>query len=508
MQTSMVQRSPFSRLLPLALFAAALGFCPIAWGLTDEDPARLNIVVIMADDWGQGDASCYNPDSRTPMPHVDRLAREGMRFTDAHSPSAVCTPTRYGLLTGRYAWRTHLKSGVLWNGYTRALIEPDRATLATVLRANGYHTAAIGKWHLGWDWASTTDAPVTASSFDHVAYDAPVTNGPLESGFAYSYLIPASLDMEPYVWLETDRVVEAPTDRTPGSSRRWSGGGGYWRAGAIAPGFDFEDVLPTIAEQSVAVIEQRATANRRGDSQPLFLYVPLASPHTPWVPTPEWQGATDVGWYGDFVTQTDWAIGRILAALDRTGMTDNTLVIVTSDNGSHWPAQQIEKWNHRANLNWRGQKADIYEGGHRVPFIVRWPGVVAPGAVTDQLACLTDIFATCMTAAGVARPQGCAPDSVDLTPVLRGEVGSGSVRDHCVHHSLNGTFAIRSGDWKLIVDNLGSGGFTAPRNVKPDADGPGGQLYNLAEDPGETTNVWNDHPEIVSRLHDQLRAIQ
>ncbi len=455
-----------------------------------------NIVVILADDLGYGDvrANNYSPlpydgQSKIPTPCVDRLAGEGIRFSDAHTPSAVCTPTRYGLLTGRYCWRSRLKSGVL-GGYSEPLIETDRPTIASMLNRRGYRTGCIGKWHLGLGWVTKDGQTAKA---DNVDWSAPVTHGPQSLGFDYSYIIPASLDMDPYCWLENGRTVEAPIGRTPGSKRRWDGGGGFWRAGPIAPSFDFTDVLPTITSKAVDFVK------RQDKNSPFFLYVPLTAPHTPWMPTDEFRGRTPVDWYGDFVAQVDASIGRIVEALDHAGFGDETLLIVTSDNGSHWPTEQIEKFGHRANGSWRGQKADIHEGGHRVPFVCRWPGRIEPGSRSDQTICLTDLMATCAAAVGLALPADAGQDSYNLLPAVLNPESDKPIREAVVHHSAQGLFAIRQGPWKLI-DGLGSGGFTAPRQIEPEPGGPKGQLYNLDDDPTEQDNLWSEHPDIVARL--------
>ncbi|MCK4872931.1 MAG: sulfatase-like hydrolase/transferase [Phycisphaerales bacterium] len=452
-----------------------------------------NIVYILADDLGYGDLRCLNPDSKVPTPNMDRLASAGICFTDAHSPSAVCTPTRYGILTGRYCWRTRLKSGVLWNGYARALIDPGRETVASLLRKHGYHTGCVGKWHLGFDWASTDGAPVTANNHDNVDFGRPVTRGPGDLGFDYSCIVPASLDMDPYCWIENHRAVEIPTVKDPGSKRVWSGGKGFWRTGLRSPSFQFNEVLPTIAKKSVDYIGERAA-----DGKPFFLYVPLASPHTPWVPNESFRGKSHAGIYGDFVHETDWAVGRILDALDRHGLTQNTLVIMTSDNGSHWPVKQIEQYDHRANHIYRGQKADIWDGGHRIPFIARWPGRTPPGTVCDDTICLTDLIATSAAIVRTRLPDDTGEDSASLLSHLLGKK-VGPIHEAVVHHSLQGVFAIRQGKWKLILGR-GSGGFTEPAKIEPREGAPIGQLYNLADDPGEATNVYARHPDVVQRL--------
>lgn len=450
-----------------------------------------NVVIILADDLGYGDPRCYNEESKVPTPTFDRLAGESMRFTDAHTPSAVCTPTRYGLLTGRYCWRSRLKRGVLW-GMSPALIEPDRTTIASMLDAAGYETMGVGKWHLGLGDDEETD------------YSGPLRPGPVTIGFDHYFGIPASLDMPPYVYIRDDGLVAPPTETIDGSAHRRQGGDGFWRGGPIAPGFRHVDVLPELEREAIAFLD-----GREGDDDPFFLYVPLSAPHTPWLPLDEYRGRSDAGYYGDFVAQVDATIGRILDALDRTGEAGETLLIVTSDNGAHWPVADIVHHHHRANGPWRGQKADIHEGGHRVPFFVRWPGQVEPGSTCDETICLTDVLATVAAATGREVPDDGAEDSYDLTPLLL-RPGGDWERAPVVHHSAQGMFAVRDGDWKLI-EGLGSGGFTPPQRIDPGAlgpDAPEGQLYDLANDPGETHNLWNERPEVVERLRARLDAIR
>ncbi|MDY7107814.1 MAG: arylsulfatase [Planctomycetota bacterium] len=461
----------------------------------DERP---NIVFILADDLGYGDLGCLNPDSKISTPNMDRLADDGLRFTDAHSPSAVCTPTRYGILTGRYCWRTRLKRGVLWNGYARSLIEPSRETVASLLGRHGYHTGCVGKWHLGLDWAGADGESVTADRHDHVDFSRPVSAGPRDAGFEYSCIIPASLDMPPYCWVENHRTVEAPTIEDPGSARVWSGGDGFRRAGLRAPGFSFREVLPTIVKKPVTYLEKRAA-----EGGPFFLYVSFTSPHTPWVPNEAFRGRSGAGTYGDFVHETDWAVGQILDALERCGLAQETLVILTSDNGSHWPAGQIQRYDHRANHRFRGQKADIWEGGHRVPFLVRWPGRTRPGAVCDDLICLTDLLATTASIVGAKLPDDVGEDSASFLPHLLGEHVA-PIHEALVHHSLHGVFAIRQGRWKLILGR-GSGGFTEPRRITPEEGEPRGQLYDLRADPGESRNLWSERRDVVERLRELLK---
>ena len=475
----------------IILSSAILALCLLSTASSAQAPQagqRPNIVLILADDMGYGDLKSYNPDSKIPTPHMDRLAAEGVRFTDAHSPSGVCTPTRYGLLTGRYAWRTPLKRGVL-NGYSPMLIEPGRLTLPAMLKARGYRTAAIGKWHLGLGEAEPAD------------FSKRFTAGPVSAGFDYFYGIPASLDMAPYLYVENDRATAAPTGHIAASAMRRHGGGGFWREGPIAPGFSHEGVLPELAEKAVSFIGKQTPGG------PFFLYLPLAAPHTPWMPTPAFRGRSGAGPYGDFVVQVDVVVGQVLAALEGAKVSGDTLVILTSDNGAHWLPADIEKYGHRANGPLRGQKADIWEGGHRVPFIVRWPGVVRAGGVRDDLAGLVDVFATAADITGAELPKTAGEDSVSLLPALRGEQRASPIRQTLVHHSSDGTFAIRDGRWKLAMA-LGSRGFSEPRGATPAPGEPKGQLYDLEADPGEQRNLWLEKPEIVQRLTEVLEAIQ
>ena len=463
-------------------FVAVVVLLLVAASIRAAEPVRRspNIVVILADDLGYGDLTCYNKDAKIPTPNLDRLAARSMRFTDAHTPSAVCSPTRYGLLTGRYCWRTSLKKGVL-NGYAPALIEPKRLTVPSLLKQHGYVTAGFGKWHLGLGDSPKAD------------FSKPLKPGPCSAGFDSFFGIPASLDMPPYVFIDNEGVLEAPTETIADSAMRRKGGGGFWRGGAIAPHFKHIEVLPTITERAAAFVRKQ-TADK-----PFFLYLALTGPHTPWMPTEEFRGKSKAGYYGDFVAQVDAGAGRILKALDDAKLSDKTLLIFTSDNGAHWLPEDIEKWGHRANDGLRGQKADLWDGGHRVPFLVRWPGHVAPGVTSKELICLTDVLATVAAVVDAKLPADAAEDSYNLLPVLRGDKLDRPIREAVVHHSGDGTFAIRQGPWKLAMA-LGSHGFSAPHDVKPKPGEAKGQLYNLDDDPREQDNLWLKKPEMVARL--------
>jgi arylsulfatase A-like enzyme len=458
---------------------------------------------VLCDDLGYGDLKCLNPQGKIATPNFDRVAAEGMAFTDAHSGSAVCTPTRYGILTGRYAWRTRLQQGVL-GGLSPRLIEPDRLTAASLLKKHGYHTAAIGKWHLGMNWARLPGKDVAELSVEtpeqvaNVDYTQPIADGPTAVGFDEYFGISASLDMVPYTFIENDRVTILPTQvrEYPLMLGRE---GGMTRQGPAAPGFEVENVLPTLTERAVAYIRQRAAPAKAG--QPFFLYLPLASPHTPIAPTPAWRGKSGLNPYADFVMQTDHAVGELLAALDQAGLADNTLLIITSDNGCSPQAkfEELVPQGHNPSYVFRGHKADIYEGGHRIPFLVRWPGHVRPGSRSEQTTCLTDFLATAAEILGTPLPENAGEDSVSMFAALRGTAG-GPLREAIVHHSINGSFAIRQGNWKLCFC-AGSGGWSAPRPGRDSTAGlPPLQLFDLAADIGEQRNVQAEQPAVVERL--------
>lgn len=437
-----------------------------------------NIVCILADDLGYGDVQCLNPTrGKIPTPHLDRFATQGMTFTDAHSGSSVCSPTRYGLLTGRYAWRTRLQRGVLEVGADAPLIARDRLTLPALLRAQGYATACIGKWHLGF----TSDSPPgngwagRGPGKDGLPLGARTTDDPTTHGFDTFWGISHARAMVSLH--EGDRVTTL-----------------------VEP----VDLLPRLTQRAIDYLAAQAGAAKAG--RPFFLYVALPAPHTPLVPTAEWKGRSALGPYGDFVMQTDDSVGRILAALDRLGLTANTLVMFTSDNGCAVQAgtEKLEALGHFASAQFRGYKADIWEGGHRVPFFVRWPGQVPPGSSNHALIGLGDFMATVAEILRVELPSDAAPDSVSFLRVLRGTAAAG--RESLVHHSKDGVFALREGNWKLILSG-GSGGYGKPSQDDASQQGlPDAQLYDLRADPAETTNLVVQHPTEAVRLLARLRS--
>jgi arylsulfatase A len=463
---------------------------------------RPNIICVLCDDLGYGDLSCLNPQGKIRTPNFDRVAAEGMAFTDAHTGSAVCSPTRYGLMTGRYSWRSKLQQGVL-GGLSPRLIEPGRLTVAELLHRQGYQTACFGKWHLGMDWAKHPGKEVTELNIEpreqvfNVDYGQPIANGPNSVGFDEYFGISASLDMVPYTFIHNTKVTVLPTEdrQFPLMLGR---PGGMTREGPTSPGFKVEDVLPTLTERAVKYVH-----NRVKEGGPFFMYLPLASPHTPIAPTPEWQDKSGLNPYADFVLQTDHSLGQLLKAIDDAGIADKTLLVVTSDNGCSPQAkyEELLPKGHNPSYVFRGNKADIYEGGHRVPFLVRWPGKVKPGTRTDRLTCLTDFFATCAEVVGIPVPIDAAEDSASFLPTLLGEQRA---RDAIVHHSINGSFAVRDGEWKLALCP-GSGGWSAPRPGRDDSSTlPAVQLFNLKADIGEAQNEQARYPEIVARLTAKL----
>ncbi len=476
-------------------------------GNGQEAKLRPNIVVILVDDLGYGDLGCYNKNSKIPTPNLDRLATQGMRFTDAHSPAAVCSPTRYGLLTGRYPFRSPLKKGVVlpWGA---SIVEPGRLTLAEMLRRVGYRTACIGKWHLGWAWA-TKDGNAPASGKDklsNVDFHQVIANGPTARGFDY-YFGTDVPNYPPYCFIENDRTVGIPTEPS---------GPEFNRPGPMLRGWQWVEVLPELSRRSVKYIEASA---KRSPRVPFFLYVPLTSPHYPVVPAKEFQGKTGVGAYGDFVAQTDAVVGEILRALDENGITKDTLVVFTSDNGPEVVGEvgigayeRLQRFGHASMGLWRGVKRDLWEGGHRVPFLLRWPGKVQPNTTSDELIGFTDLMATFAAIVKAPLPNDAAEDSVDISPAFRGEQVK---REGLVHSSGSGKLALRQGDWVLIAapsgqDNNKASGepawFRMGRGYN-DHKHPY-ELYNLRDDPTQKNNLYAEHIERAKAMQAVLQRFQ
>ena len=448
------------------------------------EPAKPNIVYILADDLGYGDVQCLNPQrGKIKTPHLDSLAAQGMTFTDAHSGSSVCTPTRYGLLTGRYAWRTVLQRGVLDGSDDPPLIAAGRLTVPGFLKQHGYATAAIGKWHLGFE----SKLPEAAKVMDKKS--AKRENGGKRA--------PGSLGLP-----VGSRIIEGPVTR--GFDYFWGCSNARTMSGLIENDKVIENItpitmLPRLGQRAVSYVAGHAAEAKAG--KPFFLYVALTSPHAPIVPTPEWQGKSGLGAYGDFVMQTDAVVGSVLAALDQHGLSDNTLVIFASDNGCSPAAgtNKLEQQGHFASAQFRGYKSDIWDGGHRVPFLVRWPGKVQAASQSKQLICHTDLMATCAEMLGAKLPASAAEDSVSILPALLG-TATAPLREAVVHHSINGMFAIRQGQWKLELC-AGSGGWGKPGDADAASQGlPSTQLYDMSGDVAEARNVQAQNPEVVASL--------
>ena len=452
-------------------------FTALTFGVPDKATAEgsqaspPNIVIMLADDMGYGELQCLNPKrGRIPTPQLDAIAASGMIFTDAHSGSSVCTPTRYGLMTGRYAWRTRLQSGVLTGG--ESLIADDRLTLAKLLKQQGYHTAIVGKWHLGMLFDG-----------NHIPGKVPVgsavTHGPIDrGGFDEFHGFHHARQIE--TWIDNNEVTAT-----------------------IKP----VDMLPRLTEAAVTYIDSRAK-----NDAPFFLYVPWSSPHSPVVPSPEWQGRSGLNAHADFVMQTDDSFGQVVAALKRNKLLDNTLIICSSDNGTSAPTskmEQLQAKGHFPSGDLRGSKADIWDGGHRVPFLVSWPKVVQAGSKYDGLVCLTDAIATVADVLDVTLPENSAEDSLSFLPALKSETDH-HARTTVIHHSVAGYFAIRHNNWKLSLCP-DSGGWTAPKPsaakwAKRRADNqPLVQLIDMSADIGERNNLAKLQPRRVAELQTMLK---
>lgn len=463
-----------------------------------------NIIFILADDLGYGDLSHAGGLAATPF--TDQLAAEGMRFTDAHTTSSVCTPTRYGIVTGRYNWRSTLKKSVTF-GLSAPIIPTSRTTVASHLKKVGYHTGFIGKWHLGLGWHNLPNGevakPVNANDNKKpdkknkkpdgwgIDYSKKVTGGPVALGFDESFFIPASLDMYPYVYLRNDKVTQIPTHIKA-----------FHRAGPAGADFEAENCLMDFARESRDFINKNSQSEK-----PFFLYLPLTSPHTPIIPSEKWRGKSTLGTYGDFLMETDWVVGEVLKQLKESGIDKNTMIVFTSDNGCSPQAKipDLISKGHLPNSAWKGHKADIFEGGHRVPFLVRWPAQVKAKTISDTLVSTVDFFKTVaeITKSTEHITPNIAEDSFSFLPSLKGK--KQAIRPFLIHHSIAGQFAIREGKWKL---NLcpGSGGWSAPRPAvaMKDPKLPGIQLFDLSKDPSEKNNVQSSHPEVVRGLVDKL----
>jgi arylsulfatase A-like enzyme len=472
-----------------SLFVAQVLFAVSGLAVAADKP---NVVYILADDLGYGDPGCYNAKSKIPTPHIDRLAKEGVRFTDAHSPSAVCTPTRYALLTGRYAWRTRLQRNVI-GPFSQPLIAVKQLTVPSMLREQGYATACVGKWHLGWGWPKPGDDGKRD-------FTKPIPDGPTTRGFG-TYFGTDVPNYPPYCFIDNDRTVGIPSESAPVGKDMFN------IAGLTVPDWKLVDILPGLETRAVEFIGKAAK-----DDKPFFLYLPLTSPHFPVVPSAEFKGKSTVGEYGDFVVQTDAVVGKVLDALKAAGVADNTLVIFTSDNGpevveiKNGAYDRLKDFGHASMGDLRGTKRDAWEGGHRVPFVARWPGKIKAGTTCDETVCHVDLMATLAALLGVKLPADAGVDSVNILPALLGEKRKVPLREATVHHSGQGKFAVRKGEWVLILaptgDDNGKQGepdwFRKDRGHTSHTEK--GELFNLANDPKQKDNRYATEPDKVTEL--------
>jgi arylsulfatase A len=473
-------------------------------GMTGEKLALPNIIFILADDLGYGDMTTYNPESKISTPNIDRIADKGMKFTDAHAAAAWCTPSRFGLLTGRYPMERNMD-------WTRgSLITPDLTTIAEVLDKQGYATGFIGKWHLGFD---------NVNNWEGFDYSKSIKGGPVDKGFNYFFGIHASLDIAPYFYIHNRHALEAPADSTAGhqsdyvtkpkrkidthvffgtNSKINSVQGAMWRPGKIAPHFNFEQVIPTLTDSALAFIERESN-----NGTPFFLYYAMTGPHTPWMPLKQFQGKSGAGPYGDFVMEIDYEVGRITKKLNDLNISGNTIVVFASDNGPVWFKRDVERYQHNSTYIFRGMKADYWEGGHRVPLIINWPDKIKPGIINNQLVSYTDMIATFADIAGVKLDSNVTRDSYALTPLLLYNEASGR------YVMLEQDKTIREGDWKLIFGsgmgdlhgNYGDDDYSKFQNIKF-------ELYNLGKDPSETTNLYNRYPEKADSLKTLMKLLE
>jgi arylsulfatase A-like enzyme len=457
-----------------------------------------NIIIILADDMGYGDVGCYGS-RKIPTPNMDKIASEGIRFTDAHSSSAVCTPSRYSIMTGRYCWRSKLKRDVL-TGYDSPIIEKERPTIASMLKKQGYQTAAIGKWHLGLEWPTKNSIPIplSATKIPDIDFSRKIKRGPNDLGFDYFFGIAGSLDMPPYCFIENDHTVGIPNIPKKPLFQQQS-------EGLMVPGWRDDKVDITFTEKAKEFINQNMKTQ---DQNPFFLYLCTSAPHRPCDIRPDFvREKSDAGDRGDMVVLFDWVVGQINEELERNKLIENTFLIISSDNGARSVCFNGKDYGHDSNGLYRGQKGDIWEGGHRIPLIARYPSNIEPNLLSKEQICLVDLFATFSSMIGYEIPKSAAEDSINIYPILTGKTNEKNFRESMIHHSMFGMFAIRQEYWKFIK-GLGSGGITSPRKIIPKKNDPKGQLYNLKQDPGEEINLWKHESKIVDKLQLTLRKIR
>jgi arylsulfatase A-like enzyme len=503
---------------------AIIGLVLPAFGQNSTPSMAPNIIIIFTDDMGYGDVNALNTNSRIQTPNLDKLVREGISFTNAHSSASVCTPSRYGLLTGRYGFRSKSAAYGI-GGFDGPVIEEGRETLASLLKRSGYTTGIVGKWHLGLEWQTKDGLPASldrTTGYSNVEYSKIVKKGPNSYGFDYSFIHPASLDIPPYVFLRNHQTIDPEVvlttsiypakkedtryawDKKHSDSLAvyWEKGV-WWRQGEMSKSFRLETCQSSLLNEGIAFIE---TQTNKNPNQPFFLYLPLTGPHTPWMPSAKFKGKSEVGLYGDFVMEIDDVVARIKETLIRNQIDGNTLLIFASDNGAYWPEEEIALHDHNSNSGSRGQKGDVWDGGHRIPLIISWPEAIKGNVQYPHLLSLTDVFATLAELTGIQLPENQGSDSESFLHVLRGDLAKPH-RTSMVHHSSGNMYAIRSEGWKFI-QGLGSGGFTDPTRINPESGGPTGQLYRIDSDPLEQENLFLKYPEKVAELSELLNKIR
>ncbi len=472
---------------------------------SEEKTKQPNIVIIYADDMGYGDLNCQNPNSKIPTPYLDQLASEGMRFTDAHSSSGICSPSRFALLTGTYHWRR--QHGIV-GAFGKPFFKDTDITLPQILKNNGYTTACIGKWHLGWNWTFKNEPSGEVKQWgkmrkvylpEDIDWDEPIGGGPLDRGFDY-YFGDGTINFPPYAWVENGRISETPTEQMDIDNIGFDTKEGHWefRPGPKVKNWNPYEVLPTLTRKTVDWI------NNRNDKEPFFLYFALPSPHAPIIPNDEFDGKSNAGGYGDFMVQTDWVAGQVLKALKENDLDDNTIVIFSADNGTEFYAwERAEKYGHFSMGDFRGLKRDVWEGGHHVPFILKWPGHVDPNSVSNEVISQVDIMATLANITGIDLPENAAPDSYDLTSVIKGEPYNTPLREATVHNTYANTWGIRKGKW-LYINNKSGGHRELPESFKSltgytDFDTES-LLFDMEKDSEQRNNLYHRFPEKISEM--------
>ena len=495
--------------MPILSLALVVMFFALI-SLKEKQATRPNIVIIYADDMGYGDLNCQNPNSKIPTPNLNKLAAEGMRFTDAHSSSGICSPSRFALLTGTYHWR---RQHDIVDAFGPPFFKDTDITLPQILKTKGYNTACIGKWHLGWEWAFkeslTQEEKLKGRKHkiyrhNEIDWEKPIKGGPLDRGFDY-YFGTGTINFPPYTWIENDRILETPTEDLNDKNIGYKTKEGEWefRPGPKVKDWNPYKVLPTITKKSLEWL------NKQKKEQPFFLYFALPSPHAPIIPNDEFDGKSQAGAYGDFIFQTDWVIGQVLNTLKQKGIEENTIVIFSSDNGTESYAwTRAGKYGHFSMGNFRGLKRDVWEGGHRVPFIVKWPGHVKKNTISNEVISQIDIMATLASITGIQMPKNAAPDSYDITPVIKKLKYKSPLREATIHNTYSSTWGIRKGDWLYINDSTG-GHRALPKSFESLTGyknfNTKGLLFNMAKDPAQHVNLYEENPEKIKEMEGLIR---